>query len=255
MTLVRRTPSVLALALAAALAPMAGQAQTAAPAPEFTATSNIGLATQYVFRGVSYSQERAAVQGGFDLAHRSGAYVGIWGSSVSSEALNGATAEIDLYGGYVMPVGEASVDIGLLQFHFPRAKLGSESYNTLEAYAAVNWSIVQLKYSHTLGDYFGFNKKSLGSGSDSKGSGYLEANVNWSFLPGWTLNLHAGRQRVAGYGAYSFSDYKVGVTKDFDGGWQLSVAAAGTNADTALYTINGVDTGDHKLIGMLKRSF
>ena len=253
MTALRRTPLVLALTLAGLTAPLAARAETVPL--EFTATSNIALATQYVFRGVSYSQERAAVQGGFDLAHRSGAYLGIWGSSVSSEALNGATAEIDLYGGVVLPVGEATVDVGLLQFHFPRAKLGSESYNTLEAYAAVNWSIVQLKYSHTLGDYFGFNKKSLGTGSDSKGSGYLEANVNWSFLPGWTLNLHAGRQRVAGYGAYSFSDYKVGVTKDFDGGWQLSVAAAGTNADTALYTINGVDTGDHKLIGMLKRSF
>lgn len=253
MTALRRTPLVLALTLAGLTAPLAARAETAPP--EFTATSNIALATQYVFRGVSYSQERAAVQGGFDLAHRSGAYLGIWGSSVSSEALNGATAEIDLYGGVVLPVGEATVDVGLLQFHFPRAKLGSESYNTLEAYAAVNWSIVQLKYSHTLGDYFGFNRKSLGSGSDSNGSGYLEANVNWSFLPGWTLNLHAGHQRVAGYGAFSFSDYKVGVTKDFDGGWQLSVAAAGTNADTALYTINGVDTGDHKLIGMLKRSF
>src|SRR6266567_3961649 len=83
-------PSVLAAACAAlfagsvmaqtpAPAPAAAPAATPAPAPEppdWTFTSNIGLFSQYVFRGVSQTNEKPAVQGGFDLGHKSGFYVG-----------------------------------------------------------------------------------------------------------------------------------------------------------------------------------
>jgi hypothetical protein len=78
--------SLAALALGALL-PTAGLAQAPAPAPapepEFTFTANVGLFSQYVFRGLTQTNEKPAIQGGFDLAHKSGFYVGTWASNIS----------------------------------------------------------------------------------------------------------------------------------------------------------------------------
>src|SRR3954467_12052526 len=58
-------------------------APPAGPEPDFTFTGNIGIFSQYVFRGVSQTNEKPAVQGGFDLAHKSGLYGGTWVSNIS----------------------------------------------------------------------------------------------------------------------------------------------------------------------------
>ena len=58
-------------------------AEPAKPEPDWTFTSNIGLYSQYVFRGISQTDEKPAVQGGFDLGHKSGFYVGTWASNIS----------------------------------------------------------------------------------------------------------------------------------------------------------------------------
>lgn len=242
--------------------PFAAQAEEA-PAPAYTITSNIGVFSQYIFRGISYTQENPAVQGGFDFAHESGAYLGIWGTNVSDLALSNATGEIDVYGGFAKTYGDWTFDVGFLQFIFPGGKYdpSGESLNTLELNAAVTWKFIQLKYSHAVTDYFGFNDKTFGLGrGDSDGSHYLEANANYEFLPTWQLNLHVGHQKVKNYEEYNFTDWKVGVTKSFDGGWQAAVAYIDTNADKTLYTIcdNGIrckDTGDSKWLAYIKRTF
>lgn len=224
-------------------------------APSYTLSTNLAITSQYVFRGISYSQKRPALQGGFDFVHSNGLYAGVWGSTVSGQALLDAVAEFDFYGGYTGSVGDLAYDVGLLQFTFPRGRVGGERYDTLEAYASLTWQVFNLKYSRTVGDYFGMNANSMGSGDHSRGSGYLEANVNWTFSPTWALNLHTGRQHVKGYERYSFTDYKVGVTKDLAPGWQLSLAAAGSNGKADLYRVDGVNTAGDKWIAMLKRTF
>ncbi len=74
-------------------------------------TGNLGLYSQYVFRGISQTNEKPAVQGGFDLGHKSGFYAGTWASNVSWIAdgyfsppnpppAPSASMEWDFYGGY-----------------------------------------------------------------------------------------------------------------------------------------------------------
>lgn len=251
------TAATAAVASACLAFPTLAQAQAAAaePVSEHTLTSNVALVSQYVFRGVSYSQEDPAIQGGFDYAHASGLYAGVWGTSLSSKAIADASGEIDVYGGYAGSVGDLAYDVGLLQFIFPGGRLNGERYNTLEAYAGVTWQWLNLKYSHALTDYFAMNAASMGFGDESKGSHYLEANANFEVQPGWLLGLHVGRQVVRGYGSYSFTDYKAGVTRNLPQGWQLGLAWAGTNADRALYRIGTVDTASGKWIASIKRSF
>jgi len=79
------------LAACAALAACAtgtALAQTAAapatPAtPEHTLTANVGLYSEYIFRGIAQTGGKPAVQGGFDYAHSSGFYAGTWASNIS----------------------------------------------------------------------------------------------------------------------------------------------------------------------------
>lgn len=233
------------------------------PASPYTVSANVGLFSQYVFRGISYTQEKPAVQGGFDIAHQSGLYAGVWGTNVSDAALNNAAGEIDVYGGYANTIGDVTYDLGFLQFIFPDGEINgtNEKYNTLELNAALTWKFLNVKYSRTVTDYFGLNNKSMGLGrGGSEGSNYIEANVTYEVLPGWKALAHVGRQHVRNYGEFNFTDWKLGVTKDFEGGWQAGVAWISTNADRQLYTLcddNGgcKDTGADKWLVHVKRTF
>lgn len=251
--------AMLLVASAAAVPALAADAPPPAePAPSYTLTTNVGLFSQYVFRGISYTQEEPAVQGGADFAHQSGFYLGIWGTNISSKAIQNAVGEIDVYGGYATTFGDFGVDVGFLQFIFPGGQytgLG-ENYQTLEASVALSWQMFKLKYSHALTDYFGFNDRTFGAGrGDSKGSHYLDLTAAVPFGDGWSAEAHVGRQKVKTYDEYSFTDWKLGIAKDLGGGWKAGLAVLGTNADSALYTIDGIDTGDRKVVASIVRSF
>jgi hypothetical protein len=53
-------------------------------------SANVTLASDYVFRGVSQTDNQMAIQGGFDWGHDSGFYVGTWASNVDSQFFGGA---------------------------------------------------------------------------------------------------------------------------------------------------------------------
>ena len=80
-----RQRSLFAALALATLVPTMAHAQTpaTAPTPDWTGTGNVGLFSQYVFRGITQTNEKPAVQGGFDLAHKDGFYVGTWASNIS----------------------------------------------------------------------------------------------------------------------------------------------------------------------------
>ena len=74
--------TLLASAVAGTLA-MPGAVLASEPASPHTLTGNVGLFSQYVFRGLSQTNEKPALQGGLDYSHASGFYAGVWGSNVS----------------------------------------------------------------------------------------------------------------------------------------------------------------------------
>lgn len=61
-------------------------------------SANIGVVSDYRFRGLSYSDRDPALQGGIDVAFESGWFVGTWGSTIAKTG--GSNAEVDIYGGY-----------------------------------------------------------------------------------------------------------------------------------------------------------
>jgi uncharacterized protein (TIGR02001 family) len=237
-----------------------------APASDWTVSTNVGLFNQYFFRGVGYTRGLPSLQGGLDVAHSSGFYAGVFSSNVYEGAIPNANVEIDVYGGFAKTFGDFAADIGVLQFIFPGSKHfasanafspGSErqTLNTTELYAAGTWKFVQLKYSRAVTDYFGLRGTS--------GSNYLETNVNYEFLPSWTLNLHVGRQTVEDPAKTAgFTDYRAGITKSFDGGWQVGAAYIDVVANPASFIDYGADLNktpksliDKNYLVFVKRTF
>jgi uncharacterized protein (TIGR02001 family) len=225
----------------------AAPAAPAAPASDHTFTGNLAFVSDYRFRGVSQTWKRPAVQGGFDYAHASGFYLGTWGSNVSGNTYNNANLEWDFYGGYNGKVNDdLSYNVGVLEYYYPGGKTPtspSNKYNTFEAYAGVTYKWVNIKYSHTMTDYFGvdasntpanFNGGADAPNGNSKGSGYLEANLTYELMPKLNLIGHVGHQAVHHYGNLSYTDYKLGATYEYNA-FVFGLAYVGTDAKNPYY--------------------
>src|SRR5690554_6265151 len=94
----------------------AASAQEEASKPSDWFSANVAVTTDYTFRGISQTLEEPAVQGGMDLEHPSGLYLGTWGSSVNfGEDLTAgprAQLELDVYGGFAPSIaGVADLDV------------------------------------------------------------------------------------------------------------------------------------------------
>ena len=80
------------IALAAAT-PAFAQDDTAPP-KEVTVSGSVGLTNDYRFRGVSQSDENLAVQGGITITHKSGLYIGTWGSNLAGWGTFGGNVQV-----------------------------------------------------------------------------------------------------------------------------------------------------------------
>ena len=215
------------IAILASLACVGGsafaQARTSAPEPEYTYAFNVGAVTDYRYRGISQSRLKPAIQGGADFTHKSGFYVGTWASSIKwiKDGGGDSNAEVDIYGGYKFNTGPVGLDVGVLRYLYPGSALPVNP-NTTEIYAAGTWGPATLKYSHATSNLFGF--------SDSKNSYYVDLNA--TFETGfWGLSFvpHVGYQKVKNNGQFSYTDWSLGVAKDFGNGINASLAYVDTN--------------------------
>ena len=105
-------------------------------------TANIGVTSNYLWRGVSLSGEAAAVSGGVDYSHASGAYVGAW---QSSEGASGS-GETDLYVGYAGEAGDISYDVGYVAFMYPQT---TPSADFAEVYFSVGYDFAEFYYANS----------------------------------------------------------------------------------------------------------
>ncbi len=219
---------LISLAIASALAaPFVASAEEAA-APASPLTFNVGVVSDYLFRGVSQTHGKAALQGGVDYAFENGFYVGAWGSTITwvKDWLGSGTTEIDVYGGYknTFAGGDWTYDVGLITYNYPGHGGASPGNladpDTKEVYAALGWKWLTAKYSYAISPYFIGWYGGANADLKTKGSDYLELNANYDLGDGWTLVGHIGHQKVknsvttATVNNASYSDWKIGVTKD-----------------------------------------
>jgi uncharacterized protein (TIGR02001 family) len=214
--------SLVALGLTPALSFAQQPASDApAPTPEHNITGNIGLFSQYIFRGLTQTDRNPALQGGFDYAHSSGLYAGTWASNISWLKENfstppsaiggtysrGGSLEWDFYGGYKGTVGDFGYDIGTLYYWYPgkisaaaqavTPTIGVPKADTWELYGGASWKWLSAKLSYSLMD------KTFGV-KDSRGTMYFDLTANVPLgdfvkgLTGFTITAHWGWQKYRG---------------------------------------------------------
>jgi uncharacterized protein (TIGR02001 family) len=155
-------------------------------------SGSITLTSDYLFRGVTQTDEKPALQGCVEWAHESGFYVGTWGSSISwlsdSDPDISSQLELDGYVGFRGDFGDSGFgyDVGAVHYWYPGSyPAGFNKADTTELYAGVSWNILSAKYSYAVTDLFGI--------PDSDGSSNLDVAVGWEFAPSWTLNGAVGK--------------------------------------------------------------
>ncbi|HEY0847548.1 MAG TPA: TorF family putative porin [Noviherbaspirillum sp.] len=238
---------ILASAVLAAFSGSLAHAQDTKPDHEIS--FNAAVTSDYRYRGISQTRLKPALQGGADYTHNpTGLYAGTWLSTIKwiKDVPGGdASIEWDVYAGKrgeIVP--EVSYDVGVLRYQYPSNNL-TPSANTTEIYGQVGYGPAYIKYSHALTNLFGF--------VDSEKSGYLDIGANLDVGNGYILNLHAGRQRVKNNSPFSYTDWKVGVTKDF-GVVTGALAVIGTNNDNYVGP-NGKNLGNNRLVATVSKTF
>ncbi|MEM8918395.1 MAG: TorF family putative porin [Pseudomonadota bacterium] len=150
-----------------------------------TISGNAAVTSDYRFRGLSFSDGDIAIQGGIDVAHESGFYVGTWGSSIEDSATFGHT-ELDFYAGWSGDVTDGlSVDVGLLYYFYPNGEGGvAGPSDYFEPYASVSTSLGPVEL--TTGIAYAWSQSSLGN-SDNV---YLYTGISGG-IPDTPITLNA----------------------------------------------------------------
>ncbi len=238
---------LISAAVAAAFAAPAAFAQTAAPAAPAAPASpwsfNVGVTSDYLFRGISQTHGRPAIQGGVDYLHSSGFYVGAWASSITwvKDFLGKGSVEVDLYGGIKNSfAGDFNYDVGFIAYNYPGKGSAIPTIlanpNTQEVYAAIGYKWLTAKYSYATSSHFIGWYGGAAYDQRTRGSDYIELNANYDMGSGWTLIGHVGRQKVkksvnTGVGGFTdanYTDWKLGVSKDIGFG-TITAAYSDTN--------------------------
>ena len=165
---------------------------------------NLGVTSDYVFRGYSQTSEDPAIFGGVDVTVGS-FYAGAWASNVDFG--DDTDAEFDIYGGYRTEVSGFAVDVGVVGYLYV-SQPGGAHYDYVEFKAAASRAFGPV----TLGAAVYWSPDFFGADEDAT---YVEANAAFSPAAKWTVSGAVGHQALdvnADYAtwnagvAYAFSD-------------------------------------------------
>lgn len=227
--------SLIALALVGAFSAPVFAEEAAAPAAEagpHTLTANVGLFSEYRFRGIAQTAFRPAIQGGFDYSHSSGFYVGNWNSNVDSSAgYPDGNIEMDFYGGYKAAFGDFGLDVGGIFYYYPGSSVSGGKNNgdvvtNKEVYLGASWKFLSAKLYYSVDDYFSARGT---NGKSTAGTYYADVSANFDLGNGWGVNGHVGYTDVNHVDNADYTDWKLGVTKDING-WVIGASYIGTDA-------------------------
>ena len=204
------TKSILATALLAG----AGVAQA-------ELSANIATVSNYYFRGLSQTDDKAAIQGGIDYSHESGLYAGTWMSNIDFGGKE--NAEIDLYAGFGSDYGlfgtDFNYDVGTIYYWYPGA--GGEQQggdiDYAEAYGSLGWKWVTGSIAYT---YWGELESDNSPRAFDSGDVYYKLDVapDWDY-EGFSPSVFVGHYSFDDDGDgpgtdFNYTHWGVGITKD-----------------------------------------
>lgn len=216
---------------------------------DITVSGNVAMVTDYRFRGVSFTDGKPAIQGGVDIGHSSGVYIGTWGSSLEDSATFGSM-ELDVYAGWSGDITPGlTLDVGLLYYMYPAKDSPSEGAGPsdyFEPYISLGTTVGPV--GATLGVAYAWDQDAIGSDDNLYVYFDLEAGIPDTPI---TLTGHIGYTdgslSTAADGD-SF-DYSIGASATVLGGLSLGVAYVGVEGPSI------EDFTDDAVVGTLSYSF
>ncbi len=144
--------------------------------------ANIGVTSNYLWRGASQTGDDAAVSGGIDWSSDGGLYLGTWASNIDWG--NGSGAEVDFYGGFANEVGDFGYDVGLIYYYYPTT--GFEDSDFLELGLSGSWKFLTVGMNYTL------NGEADSDGPFSDGDIYYYGSVSFDVAETWSVGATLG---------------------------------------------------------------
>ncbi len=203
------------IALSSALYADGDIAPATEQASDFTYSANMALTSNYVWRGITQTDNSPAIQGGIDLGYK-GFYAGAWGSNVEFGSVLDESMELDLYGGYKGELYGVGYDLGYIEYVYPH---NSSALNFGEVYVGLSKSIGDLGLSGKY--YFGADAP-----TGVKKLDYYEIAASYALPYEFSLG--------ATYGDYEDTGSNFGIKLSYPiGKFTASLAYTDFNADSA----------------------
>ena len=170
---------------------------------EISATAT--LVSDFVVRGLSYTDEGYAMQGIFDVEHESGVYVMVWGSNVkfleaqTVKPEDRASMGLAFYAGYRGDLGEVSYDANINYVLFPGAN-SDLNYDYTEFHIDFSYTLQGID----LGLAYDYSPNYFFKTSDAHN---YEVSVGHTFPNDFELTGSVGRQTIKDNALMGFEDY------------------------------------------------
>lgn len=261
-------------------APAAAVAEPAEPTSPHSLTFNLGLYSNYMFRGVALS-DGPALQGGADYAHSSGFYAGTWFSNIDKNFTGhgdgfsgGNKIEIDIYGGYAHTF-ESGFGVNLMgnyywypdrENSYSEADLGRKQ-DSFEASIGLSYEFLTYTYYNVLTNYYGAAIDNTNNGKkNTKHADYHELKMTHKLPGDLSIMAKVGYQNTKNLTGDQ-GDYAIGISRDFSLPTASGKPIEGFNAgavftntfavqDQAYYeTSDGRDTNDATITFYIKRTW
>jgi uncharacterized protein (TIGR02001 family) len=249
----------------------------AGEAPTSPITGSVAFTTDYVFRGLSQTQTKPAIQGGLTYTHNSGLHAGLWGSNVefeSKDSPGGSTdnvsMELDYTVGYGANIGNAITwDLTAAYYSYPGTQGASASGPTKYGF----WEILPtLTYDFGTAKLTGLLAYSPNFFGAAKAGTYLMAGLDMPLPADFALNAHVGMQWFdadkdsgvsqtfvnanTSYVPKDYSEWKLGVSKQIAGvGLELAYFGTSLSKDKCTASAGQKDLCSSRAVLTVSKSF
>ncbi len=191
---------------------------------------SLAATTDYVFRGVSQTDEGAAIQGSVDFGHSIGFYAGAWASNVDFDAPDGIDVEVNLYVGWVFEMPwDTELDLQAVRYLYPDSNPGyGLNYNELIAtYSFLDYYAATVAFTD---DYVNSDENAF----------YYHLGAEFPLgVAELNLTLGAGFNDISDAAGDDYWDFQAGVNRD----WGMF------NVDLSYYDTSGYNSRVEDFLG------
>jgi len=184
-------------------------------------SSSVAFATDYLYRGISQTNENFAVQGALDYSHNpTGLYAGAWASNVDFAE----STEFNYYGGIAREFKGVNLDIGGLYYSYSGSNVEPEE-DFFEVYSSLGYTFSEIRFQPSIGAGVAYSPDFFGEDGDGV---YLHSNLDLSLPHDFGLSFYVGYQNVeggqfTGPAGFNYVHYSIGLSK-YLGSVELNVS-------------------------------